>query len=134
MAANLLIFSGLAPPPLQCTFSEKVSTIRTVCRCRHYFFDQKCVVLSVLDMIRRSSLLAPTHLPLLLPLYLAHKREEKLCYTYIYFLVYNLVRQKWTKLPFVLNDLWSICVAPKDQSSGQKCTVLYWQGRIDLNL
>jgi hypothetical protein len=30
---------------------KKASTIRTVCRCRHSFSDQKCVVLYVLDMI-----------------------------------------------------------------------------------
>jgi hypothetical protein len=30
---------------------EKVSTIRTISRCRHCFFDQKCVQLYVLHMI-----------------------------------------------------------------------------------
>ncbi len=30
---------------------EKVSTVRTLCRCHHFYSDQKCVVLYVLYMI-----------------------------------------------------------------------------------
>jgi hypothetical protein len=52
-------------------------------------------------MISRFSPPSPPPPPLPLHLNLAYERKEKLCNIYIYSLVYNLVRQMTTTVPFV---------------------------------
>jgi hypothetical protein len=107
-------YSMIRDPTVFMLYTQRKGTLRTVCRCRHSFSDQKCAVLYILNMISWSPPALP-HPSSLIPLLPSQWEDEKLC-EYVHFLVYYLVGPKTTTVPFDLNDVWSMLM-PQCQSS-----------------
>jgi hypothetical protein len=94
----------LPPPPKKSRQArEKVSIMRTTCRCRNSFSDHKC------GLVYRHDQLIPHHPPPHPSSIISSQQPigvRKIWCICAHALVYNLVNPNMTTEPFVLNDVW----------------------------